>query len=176
MAFTAMFTALITAGAYIRIPLPVCPFTLQFLFTNLAGIILGKKRGAAAAALYVILGLAGLPVFTEGGGVSYVFQPTFGYLIGFIAGTYLTGSIVYGGKFTTKRILAGCFAGLGTVYLCGMVYFWMISAVWLNNPISIGKLFLCCFVFVVPGDILLCILSVIIAKRLAPVIKVGDKG
>ena len=62
MVLTAMFTALITAGAYIRIPVPICPFTLQFLFTTLAGIILGKNKGAAATALYVILGLAGLPV------------------------------------------------------------------------------------------------------------------
>ena len=93
MVLTAMFTALITAGAYIRIPVPVCPFTLQFLFTTLAGIILGKNRGAAAAAMYVILGLAGLPVFAGGGGIGYVLQPTFGYLIGFIAGSYITGAV-----------------------------------------------------------------------------------
>ena len=89
LVLTAMFTALITAGAYIRIPVPVCPFTLQFLFTTLAGIVLGKNKGAAATALYVVLGLAGLPVFTGGGGIGYVLQPTFGYLIGFIAGLFV---------------------------------------------------------------------------------------
>ena len=89
-----MFTALITAGAYIRIPVPICPFTLQFLFTTLAGIILGKNKGAAATALYVILGLAGLPVFTGGGGIGYVLQPSFGYILGFIAGAFVTGLIV----------------------------------------------------------------------------------
>ena len=173
LVLTAMFTALITAGAYIRIPVPVCPFTLQFLFTTLAGIVLGKKRGAAAAALYVLLGLAGLPVFTGGGGIGYVLQPTFGYLIGFIAGSYLTGSIAHSGKPTTARLLAGCFAGLGAVYAFGMAYYSLICNVWLKEPIGIGKLFLYCFVLAVPGDILLCILSAAVGKRIAPITGMG---
>ena len=167
MALTAMFTALITAGAYIRIPIPVCPFTLQFLFTTLAGIMLGKNKGAAASALYVVLGLCGLPVFTGGGGISYVLQPTFGYLIGFVAGSYLTGLIVHSVEATTGRLLAGCFAGLGVVYAFGMIYYRAVSVLWLHDPISIGKLFLYCFVLAVPGDILLCILSTAVAKRLS---------
>ncbi|SHM60161.1 biotin transporter BioY [Ruminococcus flavefaciens] len=170
MVLTAMFTALITAGAYIRIPVPVCPFTLQFLFTTLAGIILGKNRGAAATALYVVLGLAGLPVFTGGGGIGYVLQPTFGYLIGFIAGSYITGAIAHSGKASAKRILMGCFAGLAVVYAMGMIYYYMISAVYMHEPIGLGTLFLYCFVLAVPGDIVLCILSAALAKRLMPVI------
>ena len=170
MAMTAMFTALITAGAYIRIPVPVCPFTLQFLFTTLAGLILGKNRGAAASALYVALGLAGLPVFTGGGGLAYVLQPTFGYLIGFIAGSYITGAIARSGKADTRRLLTGCFAGLAVVYALGMIYYYVISAVYLNEPVGIGALFLYCFVLAVPGDIALCILSAALAKRLMPVI------
>ncbi len=167
---TAMFTALITAGAYIRIPVPVCPFTLQFLFTTLAGLILGKNRGAAASALYVVLGLAGLPVFTGGGGLTYVLQPTFGYLIGFIAGSYITGAIARSGKADTRRLLMGCFAGLAVVYALGMIYYYVISAVYLNEPVGIGALFLYCFVLAVPGDIALCLLSAALAKRLMPVI------
>lgn len=171
---TALFTALITAGAYIRIPVPVCPFTLQFLFTTLAGVFLGKNKGAAATAIYVVLGLAGLPVFTGGGGIGYLLQPTFGYLIGFIAGSYITGHIVHSGSLTTARLLAGCFAGLGIVYALGMVYYRMISVLWLKDPIGIGKLFLYCFVLAVPGDILLCILSAVLGKRLLPVLSLKE--
>lgn len=171
MVLTAMFTALITAGAYIRIPIPVCPFTLQFLFTTLAGLMLGKKRGALATALYVMLGLAGLPVFTGGGGIGYVFQPTFGYLIGFIAGSYISGAIAHRKKPSSKRILIGCFAGLAVVYAFGMLYYYMISALYLHDPIGIGALFLYCFVLAVPGDIALCLLSAILVKHLMPVIR-----
>ena len=170
MVMTALFTALITAGAYIRIPVPVCPFTLQFLFTTLAGIVLGRNKGAAAAALYVLVGLAGLPVFTGGGGIDYVFQPTFGYLIGFIAGSYLTGLIAHSSKPTTARLLVACFSGLAVVYALGMIYYYLISAFYLHDPIGIGALFLYCFVLAVPGDIALCILSAVLAKRLMPVL------
>ena len=50
----ALFTALIAIGAFIRIPVPFCPFTLQLLFTTLAGLLLGSRRGAASVAVYVI--------------------------------------------------------------------------------------------------------------------------
>lgn len=44
MAYMSIFTALIAIGAFIKIPVPVCPFTLQLLFTTLAGLILGPKK------------------------------------------------------------------------------------------------------------------------------------
>ena len=91
LAYCALFTALIAVGAFIRIPVPVVPFTLQYLFTMLAGLLLGPRLGTIAVGTYVLLGLAGLPIFTQGGGFWYVFQPSFGYLIGFCVGTFVTG-------------------------------------------------------------------------------------
>lgn len=163
---TALFVALISAGAYIRITVPVCPFTLQFLFTTLAGIVLGKKNGAIASSVYVLLGLAGLPVFTGGGGIGYILQPTFGYLIGFILGSFVTGAVVHRGQASIKRMLIGSFLGLIIVYASGMIYYWIISRYWLNDPISARALLLYCFILAVPGDTALCILSAIIGKRI----------
>lgn len=94
LAYMALFTALTAVGAFIKIPIPVVPFTLQFLFTMLAGILLGAKRGAGSVLCYVILGLIGLPIFAEGGGIGYVLNPKIGYLIGFVLGAYVTGYIV----------------------------------------------------------------------------------
>ena len=90
MVYCALFTALIAVGAFIRVPVPVVPFTLQYLFTMLAGLLLGSRRGAVSVAVYVLLGLAGLPIFTEGGGLGYIFKPSFGYLVGFCVGAYQT--------------------------------------------------------------------------------------
>lgn len=69
MVLCAMFVVLIAAGAWIKIPVPVVPFTLQYLFTMLAGILLGGRRGALAVCVYLALGLAGLPIFAQGGGL-----------------------------------------------------------------------------------------------------------
>ena len=71
----SLFTALTAIGAFIRVPVPLCPFTLQLLFTTLSGLILGSRKGAASVAVYVVLGLSGVPVFTQGGGPGYIFEP-----------------------------------------------------------------------------------------------------
>jgi biotin transport system substrate-specific component len=70
----AIFTALIAIGAFIRIPVPVVPFTLQFLFTTLAGVLLGARLGALSVIIYIVLGLMGVPVFAEGGGPGLYLQ------------------------------------------------------------------------------------------------------
>ena len=67
-----MFAALIAVGAFIRIPIPYVPFTLQLFFTTLAGLLLGPKLGAASSLVYMITGLIGIPIFTEGGGPGYI--------------------------------------------------------------------------------------------------------
>ena len=63
MIYCGLFTALIAAGAFIKIPIPVVPFTLQYLFTMLAGLFLGSRRGMISVVAYMLLGLAGLPIF-----------------------------------------------------------------------------------------------------------------
>lgn len=168
MVLFGLFTALTAVGAFIRVPVPVCPFTLQLLFTTLAGLILGSRRGAASVALYVALGLIGVPVFTQGGGPGYIFQPTFGYLIGFIAGAWLTGRIREGaaGMPSFLRLLAADFAGLLVVYLFGMVYVYGINNFYLGTPIGIWPVVLYCFLLAVPGDLCLCVLAALLARRL----------
>lgn len=172
MVFCALFAALIAAGAFIHIPIPYVPFTLQFLFTTLAGLLLGGKLGCVSVCVYLAMGLLGLPVFAEGGGPAYVLKPSFGYLIGFAVGTYVTGTIANKVPDPShKRLLAACFSGLGVVYLFGMVYYYFISDFYLGTPIGLWPLFLYCFILAVPGDIVLCYLSAALGKRLIPLLQ-----
>ena len=166
MVYCALFTALIAVGAFIRVPVPVVPFTLQYLFTMLAGLLLGSKRGAVSVAVYVLLGLAGLPIFTEGGGLGYIFKPSFGYLVGFCVGAYLTGYLAERIQHPTfGKYLAANLAGLAVVYAFGMVYYYLICNYVIGTPIGIWPLILYCFLLAVPGDIALSVLGAIVAQR-----------
>jgi len=171
MALCALFAALVAVGAYIKIPIPVVPFTLQFLFTMLAGLLLGGRLGMLSVLIYIVLGLIGLPVFTEGGGFWYILKPTFGYIVGFCIASFVTGTIA--NKVSSpsyKRLFAANFIGLAIVYSFGMAYYYIISNYVIGTPIALWPLFLYCFILAVPGDICLCIVSAVLAKYLIPVL------
>lgn len=171
MTLCAIFTVLTAVGAFIKIPVPVVPFTLQVLFTMLAGLLLGSRLGALSVGLYMILGLAGLPVFTQGGGLWYLLQPTFGYILGFILGSYVTGKMTeQRDTLTFSRILIANFAGLAIIYVMGMIYYYVICNYVIHTPIGLWPLFLYCFLLAVPGDICLCFLAAGLAKRLKPIL------
>ena len=169
MVICALFTALIAVGAFIKIPIPYVPITLQFLFTNIAGLLLGKRRGLISVGLYIVLGLVGLPIFTQGGGFGYVFQPTFGYILGFALGTWLAGFIAERGTNSIKTYIIAGFADFISVFALGLTYFYFILNYYLLTPIGIGKLFAVCFFPFALGDITLIVISAILAKRLRPI-------
>ncbi|MFO7612022.1 MAG: biotin transporter BioY [Clostridia bacterium] len=136
IALMGFFIALVTAGAFIRIPLPFLSVTFQMLFALLAGIILGPVKGAAAMAVYMAAGLAGLPVFSLGGGPGYVLQPSFGFIIGFLPGAYAAG-FAYNRLSRTGgylRILAAYMIGAASVYFIGIAYMYVILTFYLQKP------------------------------------------
>ncbi len=170
MVLCGVFTTLIAVGAFIKVPVPVVPFTLQFLFTMLAGLLLGGRKGAMSVGVYILLGLVGLPIFAEGGGFWYILKPSFGYLLGFMLAAYVTGRMVERKqKLLTRWVIAVNFLGLFIVYAAGMVYYYVICNYVIDTPIALGPLFLYCFVLAVPGDICLCILAAVLTVRVKPV-------
>ncbi len=172
MILCAMFTALIICGAYIRIPFPFIPFTLQTFFVILSSLLLGAKLSAVSAFAYMLLGLVGLPVFSSGSGLSYVLHPTFGYIIGFIFGAALAGAISE--KNSVKNIGANILAGIsgiGIIYLCGIAYYCLISTLYLRTEISFSHIIIYCFLTTAPGDVLLTIAAAYVAQRLSSAIQ-----
>ena len=78
LALCGLFTALVAIGAFLQIPVPYFDyFTLQFFFVVLAGMLLGRSYGALSVGGYVLLGLAGVPIFAAGGGIGYVISNCF---------------------------------------------------------------------------------------------------
>ncbi len=170
----AMFAALIAVGAFIRIPIGPVPFTMQVFFVLLAGMMLGKKWGSASALLYMATGLVGIPVFTDGGGLSYFVNPKFGYIIGFVAAAFVIGLITERQKPGVLRSVTAGFAGIGIIYLIGVTYYWAISYFYLGKQLSFGFLMIYCFLITLPSDILSCILASAISVRIARAVKVSD--
>ena len=161
----ALFAALIAVGAFIKIPTPWVVLTLQTLFVVLAGLILGSKLGAVSAAIYVITGLCGFPVFTQGGGPSYVLMPTFGYLVSFIAGAWLAGYLaeILPQKFSSWFI-AG-FAAIILIYLIGIPYFYLIARFYLGKVYAAKALLWGFIIMPLPGDIISCVAAALITAR-----------
>ena len=93
LVLTALFAALTAVGAFFKIPFALAAISLQFLFTAMAGILLGAGYGALSQLVYVLIGLVGVPIFALGGGFSYVLQPTFGFLLGLIPSAFVIGKL-----------------------------------------------------------------------------------
>lgn len=136
-----LFTALMIAGAFVRIPFPLLPVTLQAFFCAFAGLILGPRLGAVSMAVYAALGLAGVPVFAQGGGIAYVLNKSFGFIIGFIAGAYIIGKISYHTKKPAKTgNIVAVMVGLLAIYAIGIAYMLLIIKVYLADT-QTGVLF-----------------------------------
>ena len=159
MVLCALFIALVAVGAFIRIPVGTDVYTLQFLFTLLAGLLLGARLGAVAVGTYVLMGLVGIPVFASGGG------PTFGYLVGFVCQAYLTGALARGGEATFRRVLGACLAGMAIVYLFGISYFYIASNYIVDAPITLWLALWYCGILQVVPDFLLCLAAAFIGVR-----------
>lgn len=167
MILCSLFTALIAVGAFIRIPLPVTVFSLQFTFVLLSGMILGSRAGALSSLLYVVIGLIGFPVFTEGGGIGYMLKPTFGYLIAFIAASFIVGLTreKYGTKSVSK-LIAGCILAMIITYAIGTVYTYFILKYVAHTPIPYIACLASLFPFAFVKDLFSCIIVSIAAPRL----------
>lgn len=169
-----LFAALTAIGAFIKIPLPppLVPFTLQFLFCALAGVLLGSKIGGLSQLIYVLVGLIGIPVFTEGGGLHYIFKPTFGYLIGFIVGAYVIGKIMECLKtISFKNLFIASLVGLLIIYALGVAYMYVIYNFYIGNEMGIWAALWGGAIICAPGDLILCGVTAFLGTKLIPVLK-----
>jgi biotin transport system substrate-specific component len=164
--FTALFASLIAGGAFIAIPVPFSPvpIVLQNLFIVLAGLVLGPALGSAAAALYLIAGALGLPVFAGAtGGFAHFAGPTGGFLCGYFFAALAAGIIARRPNVKSKApllriIIAAVFAFL-VIYIPGVL--------WLERFVgSVPKALIAGFFPFLIGDAIKIAIAISVAGRL----------
>lgn len=120
----AILLSLLIVSAKLVIPLPFLDYlSLQIVVVYLCYPLLGLRRAVLVLILYLIMGLLGLPVFANGGGVMYVFKPSFGFLVAYIGLPFIQ-QMAYGYKdrMTWKRCFIGNYIGLIMIHLVGFSY------------------------------------------------------
>lgn len=176
LAVGGLFTALIGAGAFIKITIPAQPVpmhvTLQWFFVLLAGLLLNKRLAGMSVAVYLMLGLMGVPVFASGGGPSYVLRPTFGYLAGFLAAAYgmawLCERAPVSGFF---RCLLVSVAGLLVYYGIGVAYYYLVCRFLTGQRVTWQILLFNCFLLTAEADFGLCLAAAAVAGKLRGVVR-----
>ncbi len=91
--------------------------TYQIGAVLLTGCLGGKNAGALSQIAYVVLGLLWLPIFAHGGGLDYLREPSFGYLVGFVAGAWLCGYMAFRARAKLESLAVSAFFGLVVIHL-----------------------------------------------------------
>ena len=125
----------LTISAKIKIPFYPVPMTMQTFVVLFLGVSLGYKIGLASVGLYLLEGIAGLPVFSnspeKGIGIVYFTGPTMGYLIGFLSACYLASKINV--KDSLINILIKLVIATSTIYILGLI--WLGTLIGWDKPI-----------------------------------------
>lgn len=169
-----MFAAMTIVGAFIRIPIGSVPFTLQIFFVIFAGVLLGSKLGFLSQLVYMIIGLAGLPVFSQGGGLSYIFNPTFGYIIGFCVAAFVSGFIserLLIKKISFMRFFISSFIGLVSCYIIAVPYMYLIFNFVAGEARALLPLIIGGFIVFLPLDLVKIIFVSMLSVKIYPVVR-----
>ena len=181
-AVCALFAAIICAGCFIRIPLGVIPVVLQDALCILTGCLLGGFTAAVPSILFLLAGLAGLPVYSGGTcGIAVWLGPTGGFLAGYLLGALAAGLIagrpsVTQKKFSATQIIRVTLAIIGgtvVLYIPGVIHFarWAVS----NSKVpadstTLSYTIAACVTPFIPGELLKMAVEIPVALTVRPIL------
>ena len=164
----ALFAVLLAICAWISLPLPPIPVTLQTFALFSALLFLGGRRGTCAVAVYLLMGAVGLPVFSGfRSGLGVLLEATGGYLLGFLATALIYWAIT--ARTNQRAAIPACLLGLLGCYTFGTVWYLLLysGASAAGLPAILAS---CVLPFLLP-DLVKLALACLLAKRLKPILK-----
>lgn len=171
MILISFLAALTAIGAFLKIPIGITSITLQFMFTAMAGILLGAKDGSISQIVYILIGLIGFPVFTMGGGFSYVLQPSFmAFYWDLSRAAFIIGRMCQD-NLSFSRIFFACILGLAVLYAIGLPYMYLVCNLYLGKALSIGYVLTYGMLIYLPGDFLKIIVCTLLCPKIAKALK-----
>ena len=130
-----------------------------------------KKRGLVS--MYVLIGFVGFPIFTEGGGPTYLLKPTFGYLLAFILAAYIVGYARE--KYSTKKfapLFIACLIAMVITYGFGSFYTYIILNYVAGSPIPYWACIASLFPITAIKDIVGCLIASVACQRLSKFVEI----
>lgn len=143
--FVGMFAALMAIGANITSWAPFLqvagvPLSMQPFFAILAGLLLGSRLGSLSMAIYMLVGIAGAPVFAKfSGGIGVIFSSTGGFILSYIVTAYVVGKIIErNSKPQLPTFMIASFVGILLIYVVGTNYMYVAVNTWLEADMGYG--------------------------------------
>ncbi len=155
LTLSSMMLALLIVSAFISIPMPHLKFTLQTLILFVISALLSPIYSFSTVLVYIVLGLIGLPVFSSGSGLAYVLNPSFGFILGFLAAAPAM-SFIMRIEFSNKliRYIIACLTGIIIIYLIGLPYLYYIVKVYMGVDITLKYAIITYGLMYLPFDVL----------------------
>ena len=166
--FVALAAAILCILGPVSIPLPFSPvpISLGLFGIYISVYLLGMKWGTVACLIYILLGLAGLPVFVGfTGGAEKLFGPTGGYIIGYLFAAYLSGFFI--DNFEQNRLLhfAGMLLGTAVCYAFGTLLLAHQASMSFSAALLAGV------IPFIPGDLAKIVLALVIGPKLRSAVR-----
>ncbi len=165
----ALMSSFVAVCSFVSIPVGSVPVTLQTFAVFVCVGILGKNRGTVSVLIYILLGLAGIPVFSGfQSGLTALMGPTGGYIVGFLPAVFVAGLII---EKTGKKIpfmIASFLAGLIICYIFGIVWYIFVFA---DGKTSLYSAFTLCVLPYVLPDTVKIVLSAVVSKSVGERLK-----
>lgn len=153
----ALGVAVLIASARFQLPFWPVKMSMQTFAVMLLSVAYGSRLASASIVSYLLLGMAGAPVFVSGGGVSYFGGPTTGYLLGFVMAAWVMGRFSERGWLRTWRSSLA-------VMLLGDLIITAAGMTWLTTMIGLERAFYAGFLIFIPAEALKIVLAATLAR------------